>query len=185
MRRARSVSRVADLDTQVTDEKVTGTTGITGSANKLSILNSVAGKTYSLNDTGSADWHNLMGYSLRKKSPPNLPEAEKSLQWQIDNGQEEGYVALARLRLSALAMEQKNLDKAKALLQGQKAPAGFQPLFDDRLGDIAVLQNKPEDAKTLFISAYKGLEAANEYRRLIDYKLATLGVNIADIEKKQ
>lgn len=25
----------------------------------------------------SADWHNLMGYSLRKKSTPNLNEAEK------------------------------------------------------------------------------------------------------------
>jgi predicted negative regulator of RcsB-dependent stress response len=115
----------------------------------------------------------------------NLPEAEKSLQWVIDKGQEEGYVALARLRASALAMEQKNLDKAKAFLQGQKAPAGFQPLFDDRLGDIAVLQNKPDDAKALYLSAFKGLEAANEYRRLIDYKLGSLGVNAADIEKKQ
>lgn len=28
----------------------------------------------------SADWHNLMGYSLRKKSPANLPEAEKHYQ---------------------------------------------------------------------------------------------------------
>jgi Flp pilus assembly protein TadD len=28
----------------------------------------------------SADWHNLMGYSLRKKSPPNLSEAEKHYQ---------------------------------------------------------------------------------------------------------
>lgn len=28
----------------------------------------------------SADWHNLMGYSLRKKSPPNLNEAEKHYQ---------------------------------------------------------------------------------------------------------
>ena len=28
----------------------------------------------------SADWHNLMGYSLRKKTPPNLAEAEKHYQ---------------------------------------------------------------------------------------------------------
>ena len=28
----------------------------------------------------SADWHNLMGYSLRKKTPPNLVEAEKHYQ---------------------------------------------------------------------------------------------------------
>ncbi len=31
-------------------------------------------------DKQSADWHNLMGFSLRKKSPPNLPEAEKHYQ---------------------------------------------------------------------------------------------------------
>lgn len=114
-----------------------------------------------------------------------LPEAEKSLQWVIDHGHEEGYVALARLRLAALAMEQKKLDQAKALLNGQKAPTGFQPLFDDRLGDIAMLQNKTDEAKTYFTSAYKGLEPTNDYRRLIDYKLASLGVNAADFEKKQ
>jgi tetratricopeptide (TPR) repeat protein len=28
----------------------------------------------------SADWNNLMGYSLRKKTPPNLAEAEKYYQ---------------------------------------------------------------------------------------------------------
>ena len=30
-----------------------------------------------VNDTGSADWNNLMGYSLRKTSTPDLPGAEK------------------------------------------------------------------------------------------------------------
>ena len=29
------------------------------------------------NDTGNADWNNLMGYSLRKSSPPDLAGAEK------------------------------------------------------------------------------------------------------------
>jgi predicted negative regulator of RcsB-dependent stress response len=89
------------------------------------------------------------------------------------------------LRLSALNMETKNLDKAKALIKGQAAPAGFQALFDDRLGDIAVLQGQPEEAKALFLSAYQGMEAANEYRRIIDMKLATLGVTPPAAEKKQ
>lgn len=30
-----------------------------------------------INDTGSADWNNLMGYSLRKASPPDVASAEK------------------------------------------------------------------------------------------------------------
>jgi Flp pilus assembly protein TadD len=32
------------------------------------------------NDTSSADWNNLMGYSLRKKQPPDLAGAEKYYQ---------------------------------------------------------------------------------------------------------
>jgi Flp pilus assembly protein TadD len=32
------------------------------------------------NETGSADWNNLLGYSLRKKQPPDLPGAEKHYQ---------------------------------------------------------------------------------------------------------
>jgi predicted negative regulator of RcsB-dependent stress response len=106
-----------------------------------------------------------------------LPEVEKSLQWVITQDRDPGFVAVARLRLSALEIERKNLDKAAALVQGQKAPAGFQPLFEDRLGDIAVLQKKNDDAKTHFLAAWKGMEETNEYRRLIEIKLAALGVN--------
>jgi len=114
----------------------------------------------------------------------HLPDADKALQWVIDHGKDDGYVALARLRLSALNMEANNLDKAKALIKGQKAPAGFQALFDDRLADIAVLQGQPEEAKALYLSAHQGMEEANEYRRIIDIKLATLGAAPAATEKK-
>jgi predicted negative regulator of RcsB-dependent stress response len=82
-------------------------------------------------------------------------------------------------------MEANNLDKAKALILAQTPPAGFKALFDDRLGDIAVLQGQPEEAKALFLSAYQALEDANEYRRIIDIKLATLGAAPAAAEKKQ
>ena len=33
-----------------------------------------------VNDTSSADWNNLLGYSLRKKQPPDLAGAEKYYQ---------------------------------------------------------------------------------------------------------
>jgi len=40
------------------------------------------------NETNSADWNNLMGYSLRKKQPPDLVSAEKYYQaaLKIDPG---------------------------------------------------------------------------------------------------
>lgn len=35
-------------------------------------------------EKSSADWHNLMGYSLRKKTPPDLPAAEKHYQMALE-----------------------------------------------------------------------------------------------------
>lgn len=35
-------------------------------------------------DKASADWHNLMGYSLRKKTPPDWPAAEKHYQMALE-----------------------------------------------------------------------------------------------------
>ncbi len=106
-----------------------------------------------------------------------LPEVEKALQWVVTQDREPGFVALARLRLAALNIDRNQLDQAFSLLQGVQAPTGFQPLFDDKLGDIAVLQKKNDEAKSYFLKAWKGLEETNEYRRLVEIKLAALGVN--------
>jgi len=114
-----------------------------------------------------------------------LSEAEKPLEWVVDHASDKGYVALARLRLSALAIERKDMAKARSLVDGKSAPAGFQPLFDDRLGDIALIEGKNEEAKTHFTSAYKGMDESTEYRRLIEVKLGTLGVDIASPEFKK
>lgn len=113
----------------------------------------------------------------------NLSEAEKTLRWVVELNKDPGFVALARLRLSGLEIERKNLPKAQEWVQGHKAPAGFQALFDDRLGDIAVLQKKNDDAKRHFLAAWKSMEEANEYRRLIEVKLAALGVNPSETDK--
>ena len=112
-------------------------------------------------------------------------EAEKPLVWVVDHASDQAYVALASLRLSALAIERKDMAKARSLVEGKTAPAGFQPLFDDRMGDIALIEGKHEEAKTRFTSAYKGMDESTEYRRLIEVKLGTLGVDIASPEFKK
>lgn len=109
-------------------------------------------------------------------------EAEKPLEWVVDHASDKAYVALARLRLSALAIESKDMPKARSWVEGKSAPEGFQPLFDDRMGDIALIEGKHEEAKTRFTSAYKGMDESTEYRRLIEVKLGTLGVDIASPE---
>jgi len=114
-----------------------------------------------------------------------LSEAEKPLEWVVDHASDKAYVALARLRLSALAIERKDMAKARSWVEGKSAPDGFQPLFDDRLGDIALIEGKNDEAKTHFTSAYKGMDESTEYRRLIEVKLGTLGVDIASPEFKK
>ena len=112
-------------------------------------------------------------------------DAEKPLVWVVDHASDEAYVAMARLRLSALAIERKDMAKARTWVEGKTAPNGFQPLFDDRMGDIALIEGKLDEAKTRFINAYKGMEDSSEYRRLIEVKLSTLGVDVTSAEFKK
>jgi predicted negative regulator of RcsB-dependent stress response len=104
----------------------------------------------------------------------NAASARKQLQWVLDHGSDEAYIALARLRLSGLLIQDNALDDARKVLAA-KAPAEFEPLLADRLGDIDMLQNKPQDAVTNYQKAWRGMEANSEYRRLVAVKLSALG----------
>lgn len=103
-----------------------------------------------------------------------VADAKKQLQWVIDHASDEGYQSLARLRLAGVLIQEKSLDQAAALLK-VKAPESFAPLFDDRLGDIAALQGRADDAIGFYKKAWKNLEERSEYRRVIEVKLAALG----------
>jgi predicted negative regulator of RcsB-dependent stress response len=104
----------------------------------------------------------------------NAAGARKQLQWVIDHGSDEAYIALARLRLSGLLIQDQALDEARKVLTA-KSPAEFEPLLADRLGDIDMLQSKPDDAVANYQKAWRGMEANSEYRRLVAVKLAALG----------
>ncbi len=112
-------------------------------------------------------------------------DAEKPLEWVVEHASDQAYVALARLRLSSLAIEKKDMAKARSLVEGKTVPPGFQPLFDDRMGDIALIEGKNDEAKTRFSSAFKGMDESTEYRRLIEVKLGTLGVDVGSPEFKK
>ncbi|NBW67201.1 MAG: hypothetical protein EBR47_00545, partial [Betaproteobacteria bacterium] len=66
---------------------------------------------------------------FQEKSRPK--EAREQLQWVIDQASDEGYQALARLRLSSLLIQDKEFDAARKLLSA-KSPEAFTPLVDDR-----------------------------------------------------
>lgn len=103
-------------------------------------------------------------------------DAKTQLVWVAEKAADEGYQALARLRLAGLLIEEKAYDQARAQLAGQ-APAAFAPLMADRLGDIDMLQGNAGEAVKHYQKAWQGLEPNAEYRRLVAVKLAALGAD--------
>ncbi|NBW23953.1 MAG: hypothetical protein EBR89_00640 [Betaproteobacteria bacterium] len=101
--------------------------------------------------------------------------ATAALQWVADNASDDGYRAVAALRLSALMVEGQQYEQAHKVLESVRADA-FIGLAQDRLGDLYVLQNKPAEAKAAYLKAFSAMDADSEYRRLIKIKLNALGV---------
>ena len=103
-------------------------------------------------------------------------DAKAQLTWVVEKASDEGYQALARLRLSSLLIQDKEFDAARKLLSA-KSPEAFAPLVDDRLGDLDMLSNQPAEAVKHYQAAWKAMEPNAQYRRLIAFKLAALGAD--------
>ena len=102
--------------------------------------------------------------------------ANAALTWILGSSADDGYKAIARLRLAGLLAEGKFFDQALAQLGGD-FPAQFQGLAADRRGDVLQLQGKTSEARAAFGQAYKLLDERVEYRRLVELKLNALGVD--------
>ena len=103
-------------------------------------------------------------------------QAKASLTWVADTSSDEGYQAIARLRLAAVLIESKAFDDALKQLN-TAFPVEFSALVADRKGDVFSLQGKRAEAKTEYEKAYKGFGDRSEYRRLVEVKLNALGVD--------
>lgn len=105
-----------------------------------------------------------------------MEAAKAALAWVAEKSSDEGYQAIARLRLAGVLLEAKAYDESLKQLAAS-FPAEFAPLVADRRGDVYLAQGKKAQAAPEYLKAYKDLEEGGEYRRLIDVKLAALGVN--------
>ena len=105
-----------------------------------------------------------------------IEQAKSSLSWVVEKSSDEGYQAIARLRLAAVLMEAKAFDEAFKQLNGA-FPVEFAALVADRKGDIFSLQGKKAEAKAEYEKAYKAFGDRAEYRLLVEVKLNALGVN--------
>ena len=105
-----------------------------------------------------------------------IEQAKASLSWVAEKSSDEGYQAIARLRLAAVLTEAKAFDDAFKQLSGT-FPVEFAALVADRKGDIFNLQGKKAEARAEYEKAYKTWGERAEYRRLVEVKLNALGVN--------
>ncbi len=103
-----------------------------------------------------------------------LDVAKSVLQWLVQNASDDGYKALARLRLAGVLIDEKAYDEAMKQLSGS-VPAGFEAAFADRKGDVLALQGKKAEAVAEYQAAYKGFDERVDYRRLVEVKLNALG----------
>ena len=106
----------------------------------------------------------------------NLDAAKGALAWVAGKASDDGYQAVARLRLSGMLLEAKAYDEALQQLAAP-LPSDFNALAADRRGDILMAQGKQADAKVQYAAAYKGLDERSDYRRIIEVKLNALGVD--------
>jgi len=108
-------------------------------------------------------------------------EAKPILAWVAEKATDEGYRALARLRLVGVLLEEKSYDDALAQLSAD-FPASFEALVADRKGDILAVQGKTSDAIAEYRRAWQTSTALGtqvvQYRSLIEAKLNALGARV-------
>lgn len=106
----------------------------------------------------------------------NADASRAALAWVAQNAVDPGYQAIAKLRLAAELLDTKAYDEALKELTGS-VPKEFEPLVDDRKGDIYLAQGKREEAKDAYRKAWTGFDGRTDYRRLVEIKLNAVGVD--------
>jgi predicted negative regulator of RcsB-dependent stress response len=118
----------------------------------------------------------LAARTYYEKSKPD--SAKAALVWVAEQSADEGYQAVAKLRLAGLLLETKAYDEALQQLAGN-FPSDFAALAADRRGDVLAAQGKKDEAKAQYQKAYAEMQERVEYRRLVEVKLNAMGVDVS------
>ena len=104
----------------------------------------------------------------------DLARAKTQLQWVIDHASEATLKDVARLRLAAVLLDEKNYEDALKLLD-TRHPQSFDGLYADLRGDVLSAQGKADEARSSYTLAYEKFDPQSMYRNLIQMKIDTLG----------
>ena len=101
-----------------------------------------------------------------------LDEAKTQLQWATKNASLDEFEATARLMLAGILIEQSDFEGAKAALS--KKQPGFEALFHDRLGDVALAQKDVVTARKEYELAQSTIQADSPWKQVIERKISAL-----------
>jgi predicted negative regulator of RcsB-dependent stress response len=104
----------------------------------------------------------------------DLKTAGTRLAWAVEHAKDEETEAVARLRLAAVRLDEKQYDEALRLLD-QKHPESFAGLYADLRGDVLVAQGKLPEARAAYKQALDKLAPEATYRLIVQVKLDGIG----------
>jgi len=104
----------------------------------------------------------------------DLKAAKAELLWVAENGKNDEFKAIARIRLAGVLLDEKAYDEGLKTLSGD-FPDQFAALVADRKGDLYVGLNKLNDARAAYQTALDKTEVKNPARSLIQLKLDAVG----------
>jgi predicted negative regulator of RcsB-dependent stress response len=104
----------------------------------------------------------------------DLKAAKGELLWVSENGKNEEFKAIARIRLAGVLLDEKAYEEGLKVLSVD-FPDQFAALVADRKGDLYFALNKLEDARAAYQTALDKTEVKNPARQLIQLKLDSVG----------
>lgn len=100
--------------------------------------------------------------------------AKAQYEWIIKHAKQPQSRELARLRLAAVLIDDKQFDEALKTLDGKHDPA-FDAMYSDMRGDVYSLQGKEADARKAYQAALDKLPDASAFKGYVQIKLDALG----------
>ena len=100
--------------------------------------------------------------------------ARSRLEWAIANAHQDEFKDLARLRLAAVMIDDRDYVAAIRVLDGRRGTA-YEALFLDTRGDALFAQGDAAAARNAYQSALDKLDVQSPYRNLLQLKLDAIG----------
>ena len=107
--------------------------------------------------------------------------AKAQLAWVIDKSSEDELKQIARLRLAAILLDEKQYDEALRVLDA-KHDQPFAGIYADARGDVLAAAGRTEDARTEYQTALAQLDPKSSYRNFVQLKLDALPAGGAPIK---